>query len=123
MTAHDPSTRVDVLLTGCDEEDADTVFHALETAFPQAEPVPGPSAQGAGRPTVWSMSLDPRTHRTGAHPESLHGPVSADLFGSPHEVHEVHAALTDAFAVEDRGAVSGDQEIEVRLRLTALSPA
>lgn len=127
MTAPHPSTRVDVLLTGCDEQDAETVFHALEAVYPQAEPtgpiVAGPSSRTGSRPTVWAMSLDPHTHHPGAGPASLRGAVSADVFGCPHEVREVEHALAESFAVESRGAVSGDQELEVRLRLTALVDA
>jgi hypothetical protein len=121
MTEPHPSTRVDVLLTGCDEHDADTVFHTLEAVFAQAGPVTGPAQRASGRTTVWSMSLDPHVHGPATGPVPLHGAVSADLSGSPHEVHEVQSALTDSFAVQDRGSVSGDQELEVRLRLTALA--
>lgn len=125
MTAPHPSTRVDVLLTDCDQQDANSVFHALEAVFPEAEPVGprtvGPATRVAGIPTVWAMTVDPHVHRPGAGPAALHGPVSADVSGCPHEVHEVQDALAEAFAVESRGAVSGDQELEVRLRLTAMA--
>ncbi|MEY9964051.1 coenzyme F420-reducing hydrogenase gamma subunit [Streptacidiphilus sp. MAP12-16] len=127
MTSTHPSSHVDVLLTGCDAQDADAVFHALEAVFPHVEPTArmsaGPSSGRSSHPTVWSMSVDMHTHHTGAGPAALSGAVDAGVSGCPHDVHEVQDALAEAFAVESRGAVSGDQELEVRLRLTTLAHA
>jgi hypothetical protein len=47
--------------------------------------------------------------------------VTADLSGDPHHVREVEHALSASFRVQERSSVSGDQELDVRLRLTGLT--
>jgi hypothetical protein len=122
-TAPHTHTHVDVLLTACDQQDAEAVFDALRTLFdatstprPAASPAPGGPAQAtSGHPIVWSLCVNTRKHGEAPGPVELKGPVTADLSGGPHYVHDVAEALAGAFEVEKQGSVSGDQEVDVRL--------
>ena len=128
MSTPHPHTHVDVLLSAGDRKDADAVFGALERVFPETTAGHGPKvrtpdASGSPHPTVWALDVDARTHGAGAGPVPLRAPVTADLSGDPHHVQEVEHALADSFGVEERSSVSGDQELEVRLRLTSRDAA
>ncbi|MFD4481234.1 hypothetical protein ACFWPU_34660 [Streptomyces sp. NPDC058471] len=48
----------------------------------------------------------------------LAGPVTADLQGSPVAVDRLRATLESAFVVSANGTASGDQEVQLQLRLT-----
>jgi hypothetical protein len=128
MSTPHAHTHVDVLLSACDREDADAVFGTLESAFPETAAGHGPSsvrtpdATASGHPTVWSLDVDASAHGAGTSqgPVALGSPVTADLSGDPHHVREVEHALAESFRVQERGRVSGDQELDVRLRLSAL---
>lgn len=52
-----------------------------------------------------------------AAPVRLKDTVSVTLQGGPRAVERVHAALAGHFTIEATGAVSGDQEKEIGLRL------
>ncbi|MFE2430338.1 hypothetical protein ACFXJ5_26765 [Streptomyces sp. NPDC059373] len=131
MSTPHPHTHVDVLLSAQDRKDADAVFGALERVFPETKADHGPTeaartpaaASGSAHPTVWALDVDAQTHGSGAGPVGLRAPVTADLSGDPHHVHEVETALAQSFGVDERSSVSGDQELEVRLRLTARDAA
>lgn len=130
MSTPHPHTHVDVLLSADDRKDADAVFDTLGHVFPDTAtgrngptPVRAPQNAASGHPTVWSLDVDARTHGEGAGPVPLRSAVTADLSGDPHHVREVEHALADSFGVEERSSVSGDQELEVRLRLTARDAA
>jgi hypothetical protein len=119
---HHSHTDVDVLLTARDRQDAEAVFDELSNAFdatsaPRPAGEPAPEADPSGHPVVWSLCVNTRTHHDAHGTAPLHGPVTADLSGGPHYVRDVYRALSDAFTVEEQGHVSGDQEVELRLRL------
>ncbi|MEH6379489.1 hypothetical protein V7793_34895 [Streptomyces sp. KLMMK] len=121
--ARESADHVSVHLTDCGHQDAGAVFGVLEAVFPEAGPPrgeTGPGTPGAG-PMIWCMSVDTRT-RTGADAvqaegTALSGAVTADLFGAADPVRQVKEELERAFAVEHRGHVSGEHEMELRLRL------
>ncbi|MFJ4846805.1 MULTISPECIES: hypothetical protein [unclassified Streptomyces] len=128
MTTHHSdshhASQVDVLLTDCAKQDAGAVLGALEAAFPTR---PGESLTeaveprpGAKHPTVWAASVDTRSHGHELGPVHLDGPLTADLSGGPRHVREVKKVLGDCFELEEQGSVSGDQEVELRVRLTEM---
>ncbi|MGW3662065.1 hypothetical protein [Streptomyces sp. NPDC005141] len=111
---------VTVSLTGASEEDAATVFGVLRTAFPIDRPSDDvPHEQPGDRPPVWTSEFEPTEERipTGATP--LEGSVTATLQGGYVAVDQLCEALHGAFAVQEQGTASGDQEKEVDLRLRA----
>jgi hypothetical protein len=125
-TAPHTHTDVDVLLTARDQRDAEAVLHALNASFEATPEAPPSAAAGAapppapqGRPTVWSLCVNTRVHHEGGGAFPLHDAVTADLSGGPYYVRGVREALKDAFLVEEESHVSGDEEVELRLRLTA----
>ncbi|NJQ00332.1 hypothetical protein [Streptomyces zingiberis] len=120
MHTEQKPTHVSVQLTDCAQEDAEAVFAVLGRAFPLAEEVSG-HAPGAedGRPTVWSATVDVEgSGDTATEGGPLTGAVIADVSGGYAAVGTVRTALEAPFAVEDKGSSSGDQEMEVRLRIT-----
>lgn len=130
MSGPESADHVSVHLTGCGYEDANVVFDALEAAFPEGK---GPtrsesraSRADEGKPMIWCTEVDTR-RRSGAKAEGagaeLAGAVTADLFGAADPVRQVKEELAAAFGVEDHGTVSGEHELEVRLRLTAPTEA
>ena len=120
----DQHYHVSVQLSACGREDADTVFAALDAAFPERVGGAGRTGRpgrtgGAERPTVWSTTVD-AGRRDGPGPlRTLGTEVLADLSGGYQAVGLVREALAETFRVEDRGAVSGDQETDVRLALAS----
>ncbi|GGO87634.1 hypothetical protein [Wenjunlia tyrosinilytica] len=115
-----PADHVDVHLSGCSPQDAQTVFGALETAFPTAHAAVHGQAGGATRrQTVWIEDVEVRVPAENAGPVALSGTVTADLFGCDRPVRMVRDALVSSFAVEDLGLVSGDGEVEARMRLAS----
>ncbi|NBE53992.1 hypothetical protein [Streptomyces boluensis] len=118
---------VTVTLSDCRADDAHAVVDLLTGLFPYEEtggahPVPG--ADPPHSPTVWAATLDVSTSpneppRTAPLEAPLEAPVEVTLQGAPHDVVAVHAALAEAFTLDDEGMVSGDQEQEVQLRLTS----
>ncbi|MFF2792955.1 hypothetical protein ACFVT6_40470 [Streptomyces sp. NPDC058049] len=123
MDGHDkdiPVAEVVVAVGDCSEEDARAVLDLLERSF-FAEPGAGGAAQGGRAATVWSAILDAAKPAEPAErqaaPVRVKGAVSVTLQGGPRAVQRVQAALVGNFTVEDMGAVSGDQEREVALRI------
>ncbi|WP_327698227.1 hypothetical protein [Streptomyces sp. NBC_00459] len=108
-----------VSLTGVSKKDAATVFGVLRTAFPADRPVDDvPEEQPGGDSVVWSAEFEPTREWIPTDPIPLEGPVSATLQGGYTAVDQLREALGVTFAVDERGAASGDQEKEVDLRLT-----
>lgn len=108
-----------VSLTGASKEDAATVFGVLRTAFPTDRPADDvPQEQPGDHSAVWSAEFEPTQEWIPADPIPLDGSVSATLQGAYVTVDQLFEALSTAFAVDHRGAASGDQEKEVDLRLT-----
>lgn len=108
-----------VSLTGASKEDAATVFGVLRTAFPTDRPSDDvPQEQPGGHSTVWTAEFEPTQEWIPTDPIRLEGSVSATLQGGYVAVDQLREALGVAFAVDERGTASGDQEQEVDLRLT-----
>ncbi len=120
MSQGEPSFDVTVLLTDCAPRDAQIVFDTLNAHF-AAEPEPGHPGRTPllENPTVWSATYDAHDRGGAARPAPLSGSVTADISGCPHPVRQLTKVLVDSFAVRDEGHVSGDQEVEVCLRLTS----
>ncbi|MFD7082671.1 hypothetical protein ACFYXV_06400 [Streptomyces sp. NPDC002181] len=123
MDRHDediPVAEVVVAVGDCSAEDARAVLDLLERSFP-AEPGAGGAAEGGRAATVWSAVLDAAKPAEPAGRQSapvrLNDAVSVTLQGGPRAVERVQAALVGNFTVEDMGAVSGDQEREIGLRI------
>ncbi|MEV5377543.1 hypothetical protein B7P34_20385 [Streptosporangium nondiastaticum] len=121
--ARESADHVSVHLTDCGHQDAGAVFGVLEAAFPEAGPPrseTSPGAPGAG-PMIWCMTVDTRTRlgEGAAQPGKapLSGTVTADLFGAADPVRQVKEELERAFDAEHRGHVSGEHEMELRLKL------
>ncbi|MFK4070151.1 hypothetical protein [Streptomyces sp. NPDC029674] len=118
-TPHDPSPDlVQVVLGECSPADADTVFNVLRAHFPSDRGTDAPRQTGESCPAVWTGGF-----RAAHSPDSvrgvlLAGSVTADLQGGPVAVDRLRRTLASAFVVSTTGTVSGDQEIEVQLRLT-----
>jgi hypothetical protein len=109
-----------VSLTGASKEDAATVFGVLRTAFPTdrtADDVP--QEQPGDRSAVWTAEFEPTQEWIPTDPIALQGSVSATLQGSYVAVDQLREALSVAFAVDEQGTASGDQEQEVDLLLTS----
>jgi hypothetical protein len=108
-----------VSLTGASKEDAATVFGVLRTAFPTDRPFDDvPQEQPGDRTAVWTAEFEPTQEWIPTDPIPLEGSVSATLQGGYVAVDQLREALDVAFAVDERGTASGDQEKEVDLRLT-----
>ncbi|MFG3026339.1 hypothetical protein ACGFZQ_49005 [Streptomyces sp. NPDC048254] len=108
-----------VSLAGASKEDAAAVFGVLRTAFPtdrSSDDVP--EDQPGGHSVVWTAEFEPTQEWIPTDPIPLEGSVSATLQGGYVAVDQLRAALGVAFAVDERGTASGDQEQEVDLRLT-----
>jgi hypothetical protein len=109
-----------VSLTGASKEDAATVFGVLRTAFPTDRPADDvPQEQPGDRAAVWTAEFEPTQEWIPTDPIPLEGSVSATLQGGYVAVGQLREALSVAFAVDERGTASGDQEQEVDLRLTS----
>ena len=108
-----------VSLTGASKEDAATVFGVLRTAFPTDRPSDDvPQEQPGDRTAVWTAEFEPTQEWIPTDPIPLEGSVSATLQGGYVAVDQLREALNVAFAVDEQGTASGDQEKEVDLRLT-----
>ncbi|MFJ3516853.1 MULTISPECIES: hypothetical protein [unclassified Streptomyces] len=116
----DPAAEVVVALGDCSAQDASAVLDLLERSFPveAAAATAGGTAEAGQAVTVWSATLD-AARPAEQQPASvrLQDAVSVTLQGGPRAVERVQAALAGHFTVEDMGAVSGDQEKEIGLRI------
>ncbi|WP_431046288.1 hypothetical protein ACQUSR_31065 [Streptomyces sp. P1-3] len=123
MSAQLSSVRVGVCVSG-DRDDAYRVFDVLKAAFPAtdagvrekaAASPPGAAAHG---PTVWSIVVEATGRGSVAGPVGLDEPIAVDLFGTDPELRWVRDVLESAFGIESEHHVSGEHEMEVRLRLS-----
>ncbi|MFI6341393.1 hypothetical protein [Streptomyces sp. NPDC050535] len=109
---------VTVSLTGPSKEDAATVFGILRTAFPADHSRDAlPQEPPGDHPVVWTEEFEPAQERVPTGTMRLGAPVTATLQGGYAAVDQLCDALGDAFAVQEKGTASGDQEKEVELRL------
>ncbi|MEV0122615.1 hypothetical protein AB0I16_13885 [Streptomyces sp. NPDC050703] len=109
---------VQVVLDKCSAADADTVFGVLREYFPSDRGDDAPRQTGQSEPAVWTGEF-----YADKSPESVSGvlladSVTADLQGGPVAVGRVRSVLESAFVAEAGGTVSGDQEVQLQLRLT-----
>ncbi|MTE22200.1 hypothetical protein F0L17_24490 [Streptomyces sp. TRM43335] len=114
--------QVEIELPHCTAADADAVFTALGSLFPRSPQV-GNGRRGAGEEggkggtKFWMGTVDVRTHGEVEEAPELSEAVEADLSGSPDAVRQVQDALAGLYDVTAEPRISGDQEVEVRLRL------
>ncbi|MGW6273636.1 MULTISPECIES: hypothetical protein [unclassified Streptomyces] len=109
---------VQVVLGECSAADADAVFGVLRTHFPSDRGEDAPHRTEQSRPAVWTGEFI-AAKSTGPVPGVLlAGPVTADLQGGPVAVDRLRATLESAFVASTKGTVSGDQEVQLQLRLT-----
>ncbi|WP_329376596.1 hypothetical protein OG625_03545 [Streptomyces sp. NBC_01351] len=115
-----PVAEVGVTLGDCSPEDARAVLDLLERSFP-TDGRAGRTVEGGQAVTVWSATLDAAEPATAAAAQAaqvrLRDVVSVTLQGGPRAVERVQAALAGYFTVEQAGAVSGDQETQIGLRV------
>nr|WSW57359.1 hypothetical protein OG513_01555 [Streptomyces sp. NBC_00998] len=112
-----PAAEVVVAVGDCSAEDARVLLDLLERSFP-VDVGAGSATQGGQAATVWSATLDAAKPAEGqAAPVRLKDAVNVTLQGGPRAVQRVQDALAGHFSVEDMGAVSGDQETEIGLRI------
>lgn len=115
---HPAGREVVVSLSGCDTQDARTVFDVLATAFASDHPMgETPTSASGPRPTVWVTTVDVSEPGAAAAPARLTAPVTVDAQGGYWAVDRLRSHLTGAFVVSVVGTAAGDQEEEVRLRL------
>lgn len=111
---------VSVVLSGCAKGDAGTVFDVLRAAFAtDRASVDVPQDVAGKQPTAWVATVDVTEERVVSGPVRLGAPVTVDVQGGYWAVERLRRSLTGAFAVQVVGTVSGDQEEEVRLRLSS----
>ncbi|MFG3137454.1 hypothetical protein ACGFZA_14735 [Streptomyces sp. NPDC048211] len=109
---------VSVVVSGCEKDDARTVFDVLRAAFAtDRASVDVPQEVDGKRPTAWVVTVDVTEALVVSGPVRLGAPVTADVQGGYWAVDRLRRSLADAFSVQVVGTVSGDQEEEVRLRL------
>ncbi|WP_405886071.1 hypothetical protein OG762_02050 [Streptomyces sp. NBC_01136] len=113
------SDLVQVVLDACSAADADTVFRALDTRFMSEGGGDAPRQDTTAHPDTWTGAF--LVSRSAALPPdlSLAGSVTADLQGGPVAVNRLRETLASAFAVQVSGSTSGDQEVDIQLRLTS----
>lgn len=119
----DSSAEVAVVLDGCAQEDARTVFAALRASFPSdraSEDVPAEAEEG--RPMVWSGTFDVSRTLGLPGPAHLTEPVTITVQGGYRAVDRMRDGLAEAFDVRVLGTASGDQEEEAQLRLENQGP-
>ncbi|MDG9705983.1 hypothetical protein [Streptomyces sp. DH37] len=112
---------VEVELPHCTASNASAVFAVLRSAFPESPELGngqgGPGEDG-GQRKFWVGTVDVRTHGEVRCTLRLEEPVEAGLSGGPDAVRQVQDALAGFYDVTAEPRISGDQEVEVRLRLT-----
>ncbi|WP_157839919.1 hypothetical protein [Streptomyces megasporus] len=112
---------VEVELPDCTSENAAAVFAVLRSAFPRSPQLGNgqDKAEEGGEPKrkFWVGTVDVRTHGEVECSLELKEPTEADISGSPDAVRQVQEALAGFYDVTAEPRISGDQEVEVRLRL------
>ncbi|MFD0548295.1 hypothetical protein ACFQ0X_03315 [Streptomyces rectiviolaceus] len=109
---------VQVVLGECSAADADAVFGVLRAHFPSDRGEDAPHRTEQPRPAVWTGGFLAARSPGSVRGVLLAGPVTADLQGGPVAVDRLRATLESAFVVTGAGSASGDQEVQVQLRLT-----
>ncbi|GAA1936157.1 hypothetical protein GCM10009837_72610 [Streptomyces durmitorensis] len=109
---------VQVVLGECSAADADAVFGVLRSHFPSDRGEEAPHRTEQPRPAVWTGAFLAAHSPGPVRGVLLAGPVTADLQGAPVAVGRLRATLASAFVAADTGTASGDQEVQVQLRLT-----
>lgn len=109
---------VQVVLGECSAADADAVFGVLRTHFPCDRGEDAPHRTEEPRPAVWTGGFLAVGSPGPVPGVLLAGPVTVDLQGGPVAVDRLRTTLESAFVVSPGGTVSGDQEVQVQLRLT-----
>lgn len=109
---------VQVVLGECSAADADAVFGVLRAHFPSDRGEDAPHRTEQPRPAVWTGGFLATDSTGPVRGVLLAGDVTADLQGSPVAVDRLRATLESAFVASPKGHVSGDQEVQVQLRLT-----
>ncbi|MGB8945032.1 MAG: hypothetical protein WCD21_33095 [Streptomyces sp.] len=109
---------VQVVLGECSAADADAVFGVLRAHFPSDRGEDAPHRTEQPRPAVWTGAFIAAESTGPVRGVLLAGPVTADLQGSPVAVDRLRATLESAFVVSANGTASGDQEVQLQLRLT-----
>ncbi|CAM5244287.1 hypothetical protein GCM10010329_43950 [Streptomyces spiroverticillatus] len=120
MPTNDTSDLVQVVLSDCTSDDAGTVLSALGSAFASGRSSDTPGGGPDAGSDTWTESFVAASDASGSlSGTGLKGAVTAELQGTPVAVDRLRKALTSAFTVEEQGSASGDQEVELQLRLTA----
>ncbi|MFD9486490.1 hypothetical protein [Streptomyces sp. NPDC059991] len=127
-----PEQRVEVVLSACSAADAESVLGALRRYFSADEPnrpghgaeeashgptSHGPTSPDPARPTVWTATFDTSRVPGEVSRAALGGTVTVDVQGGPVAVARLRDVLHRTFEVEDAGTASGDQEVDLQLRL------
>ncbi|WP_327270422.1 hypothetical protein OG233_29750 [Streptomyces sp. NBC_01218] len=121
-TASEHQENYDVLvsLSECTATDASTVFEVLRHSFASDRAASEAPAETNGpRPTVWSATVDVSATKEPAGRAPLDGSVTVDAQGGYWAIDRLREHLGKTFTVESAGTSAGDQEQEVRLRLTS----
>lgn len=109
-------SHVQVVVSDCSATDAGRLFAVLRRLF-ASDRDDGDVPPAAS--TAWMGTFDTDATRPPA-PDvrvSLSGPVMADIQGTPLAVRRLEQGLEETFTVHELGAASGDQEVELVLRL------
>ncbi|GAA2297133.1 hypothetical protein OKJ48_27360 [Streptomyces kunmingensis] len=121
MNAAPTDHPVTVTLSDCTDDDARRVLSFLAAEFSDRSPTQDTPGSDSTNTTVWTAELDVAggegSASSASRADGIGGSVSLTAQGAPHDVATVRKALEAAFAVEDAGSVSGDQEIECQFRL------
>ncbi|WP_329395939.1 hypothetical protein [Streptomyces melanogenes] len=116
-----PEHRVQVVLSACSADDAESVLGVLRRYFSADEGADdvghGPTTPDPARPTVWTAAFDTSRVPEEVSRAALGGAVTVDAQGGPVAVARLRDVLHRTFEVEDAGAASGDQEVDLQLRL------
>ncbi|MFH8484640.1 hypothetical protein [Streptomyces longisporoflavus] len=109
---------VQVVLGECSAADADAVFGVLRTHFPSDRGDEAPHRTEQAQPAVWTGGFLASADTGPVRGVLLAGSVTADLQGGPVAVQRLRETLESAFVVSTTGTESGDQEVQMQLRLT-----
>ncbi|WP_223281256.1 hypothetical protein [Streptomyces antnestii] len=109
---------VEVVLGDCSAPDADAVFRFLGDHFDSDRGEAVPHRPEGPRPPAWTGHFDVARSPADVTGVVLAGTVTAELQGCPVAVRRLCETLDAAFALEKVGSVSGDQEVEVQIRLS-----
>lgn len=112
-----PEDLVQVVLDTCSASDADTVLRTLSTRFTAEHGGETPRQDTSARPDTWTGTFLVSRGAALAADTSLTGPVTMELQGTPVAVDRLRGALASAFAVQVSGSSSGDQEVDLQLRV------